>query len=112
MVATAVPPGLKAGFTQPVMAAPTQLMEYRDTRVVWFMNEAEGSREPQATAMQLSHGKTLHESEKPHRPGSQGLYSRTRQESLDKVRKGFTKLRSVVNKVKLLASSAAPSPRQ
>ena len=87
-------------------------MEYRDTWVVWSTNEAEGSGEPQATAMQLSHGETLHKTEKCHRPGSQGLDSHTRQESLDKVRKGFAKLRLVVNKVELPASSAAPSSRQ
>ena len=42
MVATAVPQGLEAGFTQPVMTAPAQPMEYGDTCVVWFTDEAEG----------------------------------------------------------------------
>ena len=41
MVATAVPPGLEAGFAQPLMAVPMQPMEYRDTWVVQFMDKAE-----------------------------------------------------------------------
>ena len=61
------------------------------------MDEAEGSREPQATAAQLSHGETSQWTEKPNRSRLQDLDSSTRKESVDKVRKGFTKLKSVVN---------------
>ena len=96
MVVTAVSPGLEAGFAQPVMTAPTQLKEYRDTWVVQFMNESEGR------------GKA----ERPNRSRSQDLDSCTRQESLDKVRRGITKLKSVVKKVEPLASLAAPPSRQ
>ena len=92
MVATAVPQGLEAGFAQPVVAAPTQL-------VVQFIDEAEGSGEPQETAVELSHGEILQWTEKPNRSRLQDLDSHTRQESLDKVRKGFTELKSVVNKI-------------
>ena len=81
-------------------------MEYWDTLIVQFMDEAQGSREPQATASQLSHGETLQQTEKPNRSRSQDLNSHTRQESLDKVRKGITELKLVVNKVELPASSA------
>ena len=112
MVATAVPPGLEAGFTQPVMTTLTQLMEYRDTWAVQIMDKAEGSREPQATATQLCHGETPQQTEKPHRSRLPDLGSSTRQESLDKVRKGFTKQRLVVNKVELPASSATSPPQQ
>ena len=112
MVATAVPPGLEAGFTQPVMATLTQPVEYRDTQIVQFMDEAEGSGEPQATATQLHHGETPQQTKNPHRSRSPDLGSCTRQKSLDKVRKGFTKLRSVVNNVEPLAPSAASPPQQ
>ena len=76
------------------------------------MDEAEGSREPQATAAQLNHGETSQQTEKSNRSRSQDLDSHIRQESLDKVKKGFTKLKLVVNKMEPLASSAAPSSRQ
>ena len=112
MVATVVPPGLEAGFAQPVMASPIQLMGYRDTRVMQFMDEAEGSREPQAKAMQLSHGETSQQTKKPNRSRLQDLDSSTRQESLDKVRKGIAKLKLVIKKVEPPASSAAPPSRQ
>ena len=52
MVNTAVPPGMKAGFAQPVMATAPLPPEDKDTCVVQFMDESEGGGEPQATAVQ------------------------------------------------------------
>ena len=87
-------------------------MEYRDTQIVQFMDEAEGRGEPQVTATQLSHGETQQQTEKPHRSRSPDLGSHTRQESLDKIRKGFTRLKLVLNKVEPLAPSAVSPPQQ
>ena len=41
MVKTAVPPGMEAGFTQPVMTILTQLLEDKDMQVVQFMDKQE-----------------------------------------------------------------------
>ena len=51
MVATAVPPGLEAGFAHPVRMAPMQPSEDRDIHVVQFMDETKGGGECQATAI-------------------------------------------------------------
>ena len=52
MVNTAVPPGMEAGFAQPVMATAAPSAENKDTHVVQFMDESEGGGESQATAVQ------------------------------------------------------------
>ena len=52
MVNTAVPPGMEAGFAQPVMATAAPPPEDKDTHMVQFMDESEGGGEPQATAVQ------------------------------------------------------------
>ena len=57
MVKTAIPPGLEAGFAQPVMTTLIQPSE----------DKLEGGREPQATAVQQSHEKTPHQAEGVHR---------------------------------------------
>ena len=46
MVNTVVPPGMEAGFAQPVMAAAAPPPEDKDTCVVQFMDESEGGGEP------------------------------------------------------------------
>ena len=46
MVNTAVPPGMEAGFAQPVMAVAAPPPEDKDTGVVQFMDESEGGGEP------------------------------------------------------------------
>ena len=51
MVNTAVPPGMEAGFAQPVMAAAALPPIDKDTCVVQFMDKSEGGGEPQATAV-------------------------------------------------------------
>ena len=55
MVTTTTPPGMEAGFAQLVPTALTQPSEDRDVQVVQFMDEMEGGREPQATAVQHGH---------------------------------------------------------
>ena len=69
-VNTAVPPGMEAGFVQPVMAAAAPPPEDKDTHVVQFMDELEGEGEPQATAVQQSHERTPHQSGELCRSGS------------------------------------------
>ena len=95
MVNTAVPPGMEAGFAQPVMATVAPPPEGKDKHVVQFMEESEGWGEPQATAVQLNQERTPHQS---------GELCRTRsldcahQEALNQVRedaiKGKPKLKS------------------
>ena len=48
MVKMAVPPGMEAGFDQPVMTALIQPPEERNVQVVQFIDEQEGDGEPQA----------------------------------------------------------------
>ena len=62
IVNTAVPPGMEAGFAQPVMAAAAPPPEDKNTCVVQFMDESEGGGEPRATAVQQSHERTPHQS--------------------------------------------------
>ena len=62
MVNTAVPPGMEAGFAQPVMATAAPPPEDKDTCVVKFMDESEEGYEPQATAVQQSLERTPHQS--------------------------------------------------
>ena len=52
MVNTAVPPGMEAGFVQPLMATAVPPPEDKDTCVVQFMDELEGGGEPLTTAVQ------------------------------------------------------------
>ena len=70
MVNTVVPPGMEAGFVQPVMAMAALPPEDKDTHVVQLMDESERGGEPQATASQQSHGRTLHQSGELHRSRS------------------------------------------
>ena len=70
MVNIAVPPGMEAGFAQPVMAAAALPPEDKDICVVQFMEESEGGGEPQATAAQQSHERTPHQSGELHRSRS------------------------------------------
>ena len=51
MVNTAVPPGMEAGFAQPVMVTAALPPEDEDTYVVQFMDESEGRGKPRATAV-------------------------------------------------------------
>ena len=46
MINTAVPPGMEAGFAQPVMATAAPPPEDKDTCVVQLMDESEGGGEP------------------------------------------------------------------
>ena len=46
MVNTAVPPGMGAGFAQPVMAAAAPPPKGNDKCMVQFMDESEGGGEP------------------------------------------------------------------
>ena len=98
MIKTAVPPGLEAGFTQPIMTTLTQLSENSDMQVVQFIDEQEGGGEPQATAVQQSHEETPYQAKKPNKLRSQDFVSHTWQEGWDRVRKSAAKLKSVVKK--------------
>ena len=89
MVKTAVPPGMEAGFALPVMS--------RDVRVVQLMDEHEGGGEPQATAysrvVRGPHIGLRNSTNQDHRTDSH-----TWNESLDRVRRSATKLKSVIKK--------------
>ena len=102
MVNTAVPPGMEAGFAQPVMAAAAPPLEGRDKCVVQFMDESEEGGEPRATAIQLSQERTPHQSGELHRSRSWDSDSCAHQEALNQARedanKGKPKLKSVVKK--------------
>ena len=69
------------------------------------MDEQEGDGEPQATAVQLSCEKASYQAEEPHRLRSQNSDSWAWKESLDRVRRSATRLKSVVMKPDLPAAS-------
>ena len=102
MVNTAVPPGMEAVFTQPVMATAAPPPEGKDKCMVQFMDESEGGGEPQATDVQLCQERTPHQSGKLCRTRLWNSDSCARQEALNQVREdannGKPKLKSVVKK--------------
>ena len=80
MVTTAAPPGMEAGFTQPIMATPAQLSRDRDVQEVQFMDEVEGSGKPQATAVQDSHEMTPYWTEETSKSSQQNSDSQAETE--------------------------------
>ena len=54
MNGTAIPPGFKARFAQLLMTITAQVPQSKDTCVVQFRDESEGSDEPKAMATQCS----------------------------------------------------------
>ena len=110
MNSTAVPSGFKAGFAQPLMTITAQVPESKDTCVVKFRDELEGSGKPQAMATQWSCGGIPHQTSGSHRSRSHDAKSHMYQEGLDQARRDAVmskpKLRSMVKKPDPLATPA------